>query len=171
MTRPWESMWQKRCLRVILPFLFLIATGCASAAPGVGQVTGTVRYKDHLLKSDDMVTWTVVFVSQDGTRSTDTVGRSGKYSVHNVRAGPVKIAVIGAQRVPSGLIAPGESPPRLDEAHRSLLKRLERFKNPDKSGLTYNVVEGIVAPISARGRVSSLFLESTYRPVQNRIGP
>jgi len=108
----------------------------------VGQVTGTVRYKDELLKSDDMVTWTVVFVTEDRTKCTGLVGRSGQYSVDNVPAGPVRIAVIGAPRVPSGLTSPGEPPPRLDEAHQSLLKRLERFEKADKSGLTYNVVEG-----------------------------
>jgi hypothetical protein len=137
-----KNVWPNGPARVVLLLALLAATGCQPAGPVVGQVSGTVRLKGEVLKSDDAVTLTVLFIARDTTQLTALVGRDGQYTADDVPPGPVKIAVIGLPRVPQGLYAPGTKPPPLDQTHQSLLKRLERYQDPDKSGLTYSVVKG-----------------------------
>ena len=100
----------RRHARTSLVLLALGAAGCTGTGPGVGQVSGNVRYKGEFLSSGP-ITWTVLFVSPDGNEVAGLVGKDGNYSANNVPAGLVKIAVVGEPRVPPGFIAPGERPP------------------------------------------------------------
>jgi hypothetical protein len=111
--------------------------GCG---PDVGQITGTFRLKDQVLRSDEHLTWEVIFLTQDGKRHSTTVGRDGQYSLKNVPPGPVKVAVTGGSRVPAGLLPKDEQRSRPEDA--ALLNRLEKFMDPDKSGLRFTVVQG-----------------------------
>src|SRR5262245_40270573 len=83
----------RRHARTFLVLLALGAAGCTGAGPGVGQVSGTVRYKDEVLSSGP-ITWTVLFVSPDGNEIAGLVGKDGKYNANNVPPGLVKIAVV-----------------------------------------------------------------------------
>ena len=124
-------------VRAILLCLFLAAIGCD---PGVGQITGSVRLRDQVLKSDEHLTWEVVFFTQDGKRHATTVGRDGQYSLKNVPPGPVKVAVKGGPSVPDGLVPPAQRKVRPED--EALRNRLEKFMDRDKSGLRYTVVQG-----------------------------
>jgi hypothetical protein len=104
-------------------------------------VSGTVRYKGEVLSSGP-ITWTVFFVSPDGQKVPGVVGKDGKYEARNVPRGPVKIAVVGESRVPPGLMAPGQRPPKLDDASLRLLQNLKPYEHPDRSALTYTVRSG-----------------------------
>jgi hypothetical protein len=117
--------------------LLLAATGCA---PSLGQISGSFRLKDQVLKSDEHLTWEVVFLTQDGKRHSTTVGPDGQYSLKNVPPGPVKVAVIGGSRVPDGLVPPAQRKSRPED--EALLKRLGKFRDPGKSDLIYTVVQG-----------------------------
>jgi hypothetical protein len=129
----------RRHARTFLVLLALGAAGCTG--PGGGQLSGTVRYKDEVLSSGP-VTWTVLFVSSDGQTIPGLVGKDGQYNANNVPPGLVKIAVVGEPRVPPGLVAPGERPPKLDDSSLRLLKTLKPYRNPDRSGLTCTVRSG-----------------------------
>jgi hypothetical protein len=124
-------------VRAILLCVILAATGCS---PSVGQVSGTFRFKDQVLRSDEYLTWEVVFLTQDGKRHATTVGLDGQFMLKNVPPGPVKVAVKGGPRVPDGLVPPAERKSRPED--EALLKRLEKFRDPDKSDLKYTVVRG-----------------------------
>jgi hypothetical protein len=124
-------------VRAILLCMFLAAMGCD---PGVGQITGSFRLKDQVLKSDEHFTWEVVFLTQDGKRHATTVGRDGQYSLKNVPPGPVKVAVKGGPSVPDGLLRPDQRKVRPED--EALLKRLGKFRDPGKSNLIYTVVQG-----------------------------
>jgi hypothetical protein len=140
LTRPGRKAVRRSPGTVLLP-LILAAAGCAGCGPRLGQVSGTVRYKEEVLPGKG-VTWTVVFVCPDGRRGTASVGPDGTYTAEGVPAGPVKIAVVGAPRVAAPVPDPGQPPPRLDPATHRLLSRLQKYKDPDRSGLTYTVKEG-----------------------------
>jgi hypothetical protein len=127
--------------KVCLALLFLAPAGCNNTGPEVGQVSGMVRYKNEALPSGT-ITWTVLFVSQDGEETTGLVGKGGEYTVDRVPTGTAKIGVVGMPRVPPGLVGPRERPPALDEADRRRLSSLKKFSDPNKSGLTYTVNKG-----------------------------
>jgi hypothetical protein len=132
MSRFWRSG-----VRAILLCQFLAAIGCT---PRVGQISGTFRLKDQVLKSDEHLTWEVVFLTQDGKRHETTVGLDGQYSLKNVPPGPVKVAVKGGPSVPDGLVPPAQRKFRPED--EALLKRLGKFKDPGKSDLICTVVQG-----------------------------
>jgi hypothetical protein len=117
--------------------LLLATTGCA---PSLGQISGSFRLHDQVLKSDEHLTWEVVFLSQDGKRHATTVGLDGQYSLKNVPPGPVKVAVKGGPSVPDGLVPPAQRRSRPED--EALLKRLGKFRDPGKSDLRYTVVQG-----------------------------
>jgi hypothetical protein len=131
------SRFWRNGVRAILLGLFLAAVGCT---PSVGQVSGTFRVKDQVLKSDEHLIWEVVFLTQDGKRHATTVGPDGQYSLKNMPPGPVKVAVKGAPSVPDGLVPPSQRKFRPED--EALLKRLGKFKDPGKSDLIYTVVRG-----------------------------
>jgi hypothetical protein len=120
--------------------IFLANCGCGPSGPRVGRMSGTVYCGNDLLPSDDQYTWTVVFVSQDGSQYLGLVGRNGKYAV-DVPAGEARIAVAGTPRAGMYFVGGGTKPP-LDAAHLDLQRRLERYRDATRSGLTYTVVQG-----------------------------
>ncbi|HEV3444125.1 MAG TPA: hypothetical protein VG099_05740 [Gemmataceae bacterium] len=125
-----------------LPLLLLLPVfGCTNSHPGVGQVSGTVKFKGQPLTSG-AITWSIIFVTEDGQTTGDVVGKDGKYTVNEVATGRAKIAIVGLPRVPPGLVGPKEKPPTLDNASRGLLESLKKFENPDTSGLTFPVAKG-----------------------------
>jgi len=124
--------------RRIALFLFLALLGCNPSNPAEGQVSGTVHFQGETLKSDDKVFLTVVFFSQDGQQYAKMVGKDGKYAL-KVPTGPARVVVKGNPSIPLGLTAPGSSPPEMDETTKRLLKSLEKYKDPDRSGLSYTV--------------------------------
>ena len=127
--------------QVCLVSLILAAAGCTAGGPSVGRVSGKVRYKDEVLTSG-AITWTVVFVGRDGDTTAGLVGASGEYTAESVPTGLAKIAVVGSPRVPTGLRNHNEQLSVLAEEDSRLLKSLVKFKDPDKSGLTYMVNKG-----------------------------
>jgi hypothetical protein len=141
MSRLWKNVWQNWLVRGALLLGLLTAGWWYFSGPSVGKVSGIVRFKDEVLKSDDAVTWTVHFVTEDGTRFTGLVDRYGQYTVRDVLPGPVKIVITGDPAMPPGLYAPGKAPPP-DRALENRLRRLQRYNDPDKSRLTYTVAKG-----------------------------
>jgi hypothetical protein len=127
--------------RLLFLMLILPVVGCSDSNRGVAEVSGALRYKGQPLKSG-AITWTVIFVSEDGQTIADVVGKDGRYTVNNLPAGAAKIAVAGFPSVPPGLVGGNEPPPVLDNANYGLLSSLKRFGDPDKSGLTCTVTTG-----------------------------
>jgi len=139
MIRSRSKIWPRSTPLAAL-ILFLAVCGCGPSGPRVGRVSGTVYCGNDPLPSDDQYTWTVVFVSQDGSQYLGLVGRDGTYAV-DVPAGEARIAVAGSPR--AGIYyVDGKTQPPLDPAHQNLRKRLERFKDSARSGLTYTVTRG-----------------------------
>jgi hypothetical protein len=133
-----------RILRVVAAAYLLVTAGCDRTASAVGQITGTVRYQGREIKSDDEVTWNVVFVTADAaaTRYPTTIGRSGTYVLNGVPLGQVKIAIVGTPRIPEGLRPKNKANPKSE--HEKLRKHLtERYSDPRKSQLVYTVVQGL----------------------------
>ena len=119
------------------------AGGCTSSEGRVGHVSGTIALGDELLKSDDRLTWSVTFISSEKDAQTGgLVGRDGKYSVENVPAGPARIVVAGMPQMGIAFDKKTGSRPKLDADQQQVLKQLERFKDPERSGLHYAVTEG-----------------------------
>lgn len=129
-------------LAVLVVFLgvsVLVAAGWNSGSPGE-QVSGTVYEGAEPLRSDKHYTWTVVFVGPNGSQAGGPIGQDGSYTVRNVPAGPVQIAIVGS-RV-AGMVTPGEKPQPTDAAQLARARRLDHCKDPAKSGLTFTVARG-----------------------------
>src|SRR5260370_33718202 len=141
MSRRQANEGRSRLARAFPLLLILAVLGCTNSHPGVGQVSGTVKFKGQPLTSG-AITWSVIFVTEDGQTTGDVGGEDGKYTVSEVATGRAKVAVVGLPRVPPGLFDPKEKPPTLDNASRCLLESLKKFQNPDTSDLTCPVAKG-----------------------------
>src|SRR5258708_3606909 len=95
----------------VVAMLAVMSAGCS---PGVGDVSGTVKYKSKAPAGS-----TITFFDGQNKTASSVIGEDGNYVVKNVGAGPVKIAVIS----PLVISMPGMqgSPP--------LLKVPEKFAN------------------------------------------
>jgi hypothetical protein len=119
-------------------FLLLVlgASGCGFGEAGVGEVTGTVTFKDRLLTSGD-----VLMVTADGQKKWGAISPEGKYRVKDVPVGPVTIAVKDRPRAPPGLTnfrPPGRKAPPAEP----YVQIPRKYTEPEKSGLTYTVERG-----------------------------
>ena len=133
------SNYRISVMLVSVLFLMTVTQGCTSS-PTTAQVSGTVYDGAEPLKSDRQYTWTVVFGGPNGVQAGGPVGKDGTYSVADVPIGPVQIAIVGS--VGGGMFGPGEKPPPPAAAQLAQAKRLERCKDPSKSGLTLTVARG-----------------------------
>jgi hypothetical protein len=114
-----------RVTRWLTGFLIVIlVAGCGGKHQG--DVSGTVRFKDTPLTSGS-----VKFVGSDGKPAFSAIGPDGGFSVHGLATGTARISVISHPRVPGGM---GGS--------TKATTIPERYKEPDTSELTFEVVRG-----------------------------
>ncbi len=131
--------------------LLLLLAGCSSSN---GTITGKVTYQGKPLPSG-----TVTFVPEKGGSAVVGVIQDGEYKATKVPTGPAKIAVItSSTSAPPDYIAQMRPPAELmekagmDKSAAESAKSAspsqqapslpEKFKDPDKSGLTYTVKSG-----------------------------
>jgi hypothetical protein len=135
MVKPCHSKSRRGLLASFGVFLALAQLGCGR---GVAEVSGKVRFKDQPLSSG-----TVTFVRQDGQSSSSAIAADGSYLIDEAPIGPVKIAVESHPRVPPGLMnPPGRAipPPQAPKNHSMTIP--ERYRDPERSGLTHTVKRG-----------------------------
>jgi hypothetical protein len=141
MFKPLHNGWIRDFPKLCLMWLIMVAAGCGGSRPRIGQVSGSVQYKNEVLRSGT-ITWTVAFVSEDGQMVTALVGQDGRYKAENIPTGSAKIAVVGTPQMPPGLRGAKEKPIQPDERDRRLLRALEKFKDHNKSGLMFTLNKG-----------------------------
>jgi hypothetical protein len=148
-------MWRISCLnrlwlsRNSLLLAALLAVGCGA---GSGTVTGKVSYEGKPIPAGR-----VTFLDGKGQTYSSPIGDDGGYSIPKVPAGEVKIAVdtgapppnIPAPAAVKGKTGapPGVPPEALKaydfEAQRAKYVKIpNKYKDPEKSGLTYTVTGG-----------------------------
>lgn len=113
----------------------LLAAGCGR---GVATVSGTVRYAGKPLNYG-----TVVFSGEDGISHSGNIAPDGRYTVADVPAGPVRIAVVSPE--PPGQLPPaarrgGDPVPGVDRA--KWVRIPDKYGNVTTSGLTATVTAG-----------------------------
>jgi hypothetical protein len=133
--------------------LLLLAAGCASK----GTISGKVTYKDQPVKGG-----TLSFVTQDGHAYDGNIEKDGTYRVDKVPPGPVRISVVantpppvsgggrggppGGGGPPPGVLPPGVPNPydrgNPEDYTKMDQRDVAKYKDPDKSGLTYDVTAG-----------------------------
>lgn len=118
----------------------LTLTGCGSSS----AVSGKVTYKDKPL-----VGGTVTFYTADNKTRSSVIGEDGSYSITKLPPGKVRIAVsppVTASAMPRGMkMDPGKMGAPTGPAAPTTTKAPpfpEQYKDPDKSGLTYDVTKG-----------------------------
>jgi hypothetical protein len=152
------SAFLSRCLRRSL-FLsaFLLAAGCGSK----GTVSGKVTYKDKAVPGGK-----VQFKTEKGKSYLGTIKEDGSYTVEKVPAGPVTITVEPNEPPKLGTTPGFRGPPKdrmnfgppkdapiPEEARKAFDPRGQsgqkfikdfpaKYKDPEKSGLTYTVTGG-----------------------------
>jgi hypothetical protein len=103
----------------------LLLAGCGGGAPA--EVTGTVRFDNKPLTAG-----TVTLVGADGKERFSAIGPGGEYHVYDVPAGPVRFAVRSREKIPSGLLGPGDK-------QQPVVKIPPRYEKVETSDLTANV--------------------------------
>jgi hypothetical protein len=129
--------------------LLLGLTGCSSR----GTVSGKVTYRKQSLGGG-----TVIFYSEGKGTFRATIKDDGTYTIADLPTGTVRIAVVGPtvntgpgnryRKVPKGVEIPEESKdnplygPAQKSSGKKGVKLPERYGDPDKSQLTYEVISG-----------------------------
>jgi hypothetical protein len=136
-------MPSRRC-----PLALLAAVALAGCGGGTGTLTGKVTYQGK-----PVVYGSVLVRCADGQQRSGNVEPDGSYTVLNVPAGPVKLAVVSPEP-PDPTKAPpnrgrGErAPPQQAAAPASdrskWVKLPDNYADPDQSGLTATVTAGTV---------------------------
>jgi hypothetical protein len=120
--------------------LFFAVTGCGR---GSGTLTGKVTYQDQ-----PVIYGTVMVRAADGTQWPGAIEPDGTYTVLNVPAGPVTIAIDSPQpQDPSAhkrsCREGGQPPPSAPAIDRSKWVKLpEKYLDPEKSGIATTVTSG-----------------------------
>jgi hypothetical protein len=141
-----------RCLASGVFVLVAVFLGGCSKPPG--SVSGRVSYKGK-----DLSYGTIVFVSQDNQVKQGDIDEDGSYKIENVPAGPAKVAVVverapeltGGPRMQAGKMGGPAGEVAGDKNYgksgrktvkKSTIQVPERYRDPEKSGLTYTVKSG-----------------------------
>jgi hypothetical protein len=128
----------------VLLAVFLIcslATGCGGGPKGI--VTGKISYRGKSLKSG-----TVTFTPENGPAVGGPIDSEGSYRVEKIPPGMAKISVVAGSGMNSDGIAKvtnPRDPKQMKEAFMSKSTTIlpKKFSNPDESGLTFEVKNGI----------------------------
>jgi hypothetical protein len=128
-------------------FVVLIAVFCASASLGCGAkkatVSGTVSYKGEKLGNGN-----ITFVGANEHASTAQIKADGSYEVSNVPVGTVKIQIETIPPPPENMSKNlmGMGAPKMEGSKQpdngKYVKIPDKYKNAEKSGLTYEVKSG-----------------------------
>ncbi len=126
--------------------LLLLAVTIAGCGPRPASVSGTVTFKGRPLPSG-----TVMFHGSDGNVRHGSILENGKYTITEAPLGAVRITVqshpVLPTRITGRFSTPPAAPPELtpkapDEGKTREVPIPPRYKDPEKSGLTYTVNAG-----------------------------
>ncbi len=141
--------------RPVLLLVVMVALATAGCSRSTATVSGTINFKGAPLKGG-----TVLFVNEDGTTVSATIGEDGKYTIRNIHPGPVQIAVKTAFLRPNDKAPASKHPyklvnPPADQEGQPIQRghdptaNAKRFvaipphyEELDTSGLTYTVEPG-----------------------------
>jgi len=134
----YAQIWSRRMALVLL-LAALTAPGC-----GKGRPANTVAGKVYV-GGKEARGGTVAFLDAEGNVVRAAIGENGNYRVAGLAPGAAKVGVVGHARVPAGFRLqdgpnPGAPAPRPEPEDGPVIPA--RYKNPDKSGLTYEVRAG-----------------------------
>lgn len=127
-------------VRFVVVGFSLVGLSCLAAAGcggGTGELAGTVTYQDKPLRQG-----TVLVAAGDGSTQSGVIRDDGSYTVTNVPAGPVKIAVTSPdpRSVKVARRKKDEKPPPPDTSKWFAIP--EKYADPAKSELTTTVKSG-----------------------------
>jgi len=127
----------------LVGLIAVVLTGCG---PADGTVCDTVKFKGQPLV---VGVNTVTFLSEDGSVKSCMVEPDGRYRLAGVHAGHARITVHSLPPPPNLIMAPGKDgqmtpvgdagPPAKPGQFAGIP---ERYKDPDKSELNYDVHRG-----------------------------
>jgi len=137
-----------RCVRLVVLGVILCVPGLVGCGGSKkASVSGKITYKGEPLGNG-----TVVFIGEKSAGGSSPIGADGSYKMRDVPVGPMKITVETvpsrpAPKTPNMPKAPNmpEMPPmpgQENAAPGKYVKIPDRFKDPAKSGLTYDVTPG-----------------------------
>jgi hypothetical protein len=115
-----------------------LLTGLAGCGAGKGDLSGTVRLRDKLVRSGS-----VLVVGSDGIPRSTLIQNDGSYSIPQIPAGEVKIAV----NSPAPQLMNDGPPDKYGKKHRPAdnpdwFPIHERYGDFEKSGLTFTIRKG-----------------------------
>jgi hypothetical protein len=134
-----------RGVRTLLLFVLGVLAG-AGCGPATGTISGKVKYNGQPLT---VGVHTVTFLSVDGSVHSCGVEPDGSYTLRGVPAGRVRITIQSFPSPQQLLMAPGEDGRMKSVTGSEAPARPGvgpgvpgRYKNPDQSGLRYDVKRG-----------------------------
>jgi hypothetical protein len=133
--------WRSRWNRLVLVAALLGASASLGCGSKTATVSGTISYKGEKLGNGN-----VTFVGDKGQAAASPIKADGTYSMTNVPLGTVKIKV---ETIPpaegSSQNRMGVDMPDMKGKEKDLGKYVkipDRYKDSEKSGLTYQVKPG-----------------------------
>jgi hypothetical protein len=129
------------CSGLVVLLALLLAVGCG---PRTAKVSGKVTYKGAPVPAG-----TVTFHGDNGVVQAAWLTPSGSYTINGVRPGSFKVSVMPSQPPRAPAPARGKTSAShpsgkgaADVAAIPVVPIPEKYKDPEKSGLSYTVVAG-----------------------------
>ena len=115
-------------IRLVATSVFVAIAGLlAGCGPGIGDVTGTVKYQGKAPTGS-----TITFYDELNGAQSDVIAADGSYTVRKVAAGKAKVAIVSPQQ---GIVLPGMTAAMFHSVP-------PKYADPAQSGLTYQVKSG-----------------------------
>jgi hypothetical protein len=133
--------WNSRSIRLVLLAALLGASASLGCGSKKGTVSGTISYKGEKLGNG-----IVTFVGANGQAASAPIQADGTYSMINVPVGTVKIKVetiAPLENAPKSMMGVGMPDMKGQQKEAGKYVKIpDRYKDTEKSGLTYQVNSG-----------------------------